>query len=154
MTISQLCAPRLDVNLATYTGNFITMLATPDTLKTLYIAYVRPLLEYAVPVWDPHHKKDVSALESVQKLASKIICAKAWDTVSYEDQLSSLDLSTPESRRKYLKLCYLYKLINNLAFFPNSPVTLCSVAYATRSHALTLCVPLTRTDSFFYSFFL
>ena len=56
-------------------------LVTPDTLKTLYIAHVRPLLEHAVPVWDPHHKEDMSALESVQKLVSKI-CTKVWDTVS------------------------------------------------------------------------
>ena len=125
---------------------------TPDTLKTLYIAYIRPLLEYAVPVWDPHHKKDVVALESIQRLASKI-CTKTWNAASYEDRLSTLNLSTLESRRKYLKLCYLYKLINNLLFFPNSPLTIRSVAYATRSHALTLCVPLSRTDSFLYSFF-
>jgi hypothetical protein len=90
----------------------------PITLKTLYIAYVRPLLEYGVPVWDPHHKKDVMALESVQRLATKI-CTKTWNASSYDDRLSSLNLSTLESRRKYLKLCYLYKLIsNNNNFFP------------------------------------
>jgi hypothetical protein len=124
----------------------------PITLKTLYIAYVRPLLEYGVPVWDPHHKKDVMALESVQRLATKI-CTKTWNASSYDDRLSSLNLSTLESRRKYLKLCYLYKLINNLSFFPDSPLTTRSVGYATRSHALTLCVPFARTDSFLYSFF-
>ena len=81
---------------------------TSDTLKTLYIAYVRPLHVYAIPVWDPHHKKDLSALESVQKLAAKI-CTKTWDTAaaSYGDWLYSLNynLRTLESRRKYLKLC-------------------------------------------------
>ena len=39
---------------------------TPDTLRTLYISCVRPLLEYAEPVWDPHLVKDIHALESLQ----------------------------------------------------------------------------------------
>ena len=34
------------------------------------ISCVRPLLEYAVPVWDPHLVKDTRALESVQRFAT------------------------------------------------------------------------------------
>ena len=33
----------------------------------LYKAFIRPNLEYACQVWDPHLKKDIAALESVQK---------------------------------------------------------------------------------------
>ena len=126
---------------------------TPDTLKTLYIAYIWLLLEYAVPVWDPHHKKDVVALESIQRLASKI-CTKTWNAASYKDRLSTLNLSTLESRRKYLKLCYLYKLINNLLFFPNSPhYSSCGICY-TIPCPYTVCSTLKdRYDSFLYSFF-
>ena len=43
-----------------------------STLKTLYVVFVRPHLEYAVPVWDPHLKKYIQALESVQRLATKL----------------------------------------------------------------------------------
>ena len=59
--------------------------ASRNTLKTLYTTFVRPRLEYAVPVWDPH-LKDILALESVQRLATKI-CTKAWHGVPYEDRL-------------------------------------------------------------------
>ena len=114
---------------------------------------MQPLLEYAVPVWDPHLKKDVMALKSVQRLATKI-CTKTWNTATYEDRLSALKLSTLKSRRRYLKLCYQYKIINNLSFFPNFPLTIRPVAYTTRSHDLTLHnIPHSRTDSFSYSFF-
>ena len=37
--------------------------------KHLYIAYIRPHLEYAGHVWDPHLIKDIHALDSVQKFA-------------------------------------------------------------------------------------
>ena len=92
------------------------------------------------------------ALEAVQRLATKI-CTKAWNTASYEDRLSMLNLCTLEKRRKYLKLCYLYKLIKNVSFFPNSPVSIRAVTYSTRSHDLTLHIPFSKTDSFLYSFF-
>ena len=35
--------------------------------KHLYIAYIRPHLEHACQVWDPHLIKDIHALQSVQK---------------------------------------------------------------------------------------
>ena len=31
----------------------------PSTLKALYVALIRPLLEYGVPVWDSDLKKDI-----------------------------------------------------------------------------------------------
>jgi len=37
---------------------------------------VRPLLEYAVPVWDPHLVKDIEAIESMQRFTTKV-CMKA-----------------------------------------------------------------------------
>ncbi len=42
-----------------------------ETSKQLYTTYIRPHLEYACPVWDPHLKKDIDKLESVQKFALK-----------------------------------------------------------------------------------
>ena len=52
--------------------SYTKLCVTPNSLKTMYIAYVQPHLEYAVPVWDPHLKKDVMALESVQRFATKM----------------------------------------------------------------------------------
>ena len=36
----------------------------PSTLRMLYETQVRPLLEYAVPVWDPYLVKDKSSLHN------------------------------------------------------------------------------------------
>ena len=58
----------------------------PSTQITLYTAFERPHFEYAVPVWDPHLKKDILVLESVERLATKI-CTKSWHGVSHKDRL-------------------------------------------------------------------
>jgi hypothetical protein len=70
----------------------------PSTLKALYVALIRPHLEYGVPVWDPYLKKDIVLLESVQRFATKI-CTKSWSTHSYEERLHSLNLDSLRKRR-------------------------------------------------------
>ena len=89
--------------------------ASPATLRTLYMALIRPHLEYAVPVWDPHLCKDINALESVQRFATKI-CTKSWNT-SYQDLLDELHLHTLHMSRSYFKQCHSYRLVYGLSFF-------------------------------------
>ena len=48
---------------------------------------MRSLLEYAVPVWDPHLVKDIAALESVQRFATKV-STTAWEDVDYDEWLN------------------------------------------------------------------
>ena len=47
-----------------------------DTLKQLYMSSVRPHLEYATAVWDPHLQKDINKLEKVQTFALRIVYKK------------------------------------------------------------------------------
>ena len=121
-------------------------------LTKLYTTLVRPLLEYCCAVWDLHLQKDIEKLESVQRLACKI-CTKNW-SASYSDQLHFLNLPTTD-RRLFLKLCTMYKILNNTFSFPEnttsdqgSKPTLCPLAMCLQTH----CILCTLTHSFMNSF--
>ena len=43
-------------------------------IATAFKALVRPILEYACPVWNPYLAKHSHATESVQRRASRLIC--------------------------------------------------------------------------------
>ena len=84
----------------------------------MYLSYVRPHLECAVPVWDPHHLGHIEALEKVQRFALKM-CTKSWDS-SYEDMLTFCNLPTLCQKRRVLKLTFLYQLMHGHFIFPNA----------------------------------
>ena len=62
-----------------------------------------------------------------------------------------LDLSTLSCRQRLLKLCFLYRLIHGLIFFPTSDnyfMLRPTSGPATRSNSPTLCIPFARTSFF------
>ena len=86
----------------------------------LFLTFVWPHLEYAALVWDPHQQGLSDSLERVQKFALKM-CMRDWNT-DYTTLLQSSNLPTLASRRHYLKLCFLYQVIQGQFDFPGAPV--------------------------------
>ena len=69
----------------------------------VYLAIIRPILEYAVPVWQAIPEYLSQKIESVQKRALKII--KPGEE-SYEEFLRVFNVEKLQSRRE--KLCRQY----------------------------------------------
>lgn len=83
-----------------------------DLLKTLYCAYVRPLLEFASPAWNPYLRKDIDLLEKVQKRATKV--PTTTKDLPYETRLSVLGLQSLEERRTRYDVIQQYRIVNGM----------------------------------------
>ena len=75
----------------------------------LYMALVRPLLEYCIQVWSPHLRKHINLIEGVQRRATRMV--PELKHLSYEERLDKLKLTTLEERRARGDMIETYKII-------------------------------------------
>ena len=73
------------------------------TLIILYTLLVRSQLEYPSQAWSPFTKEKITALEHVQRRATKFILKS---DLRYPDRLVKLKLLPLEYRRDILDLCF------------------------------------------------
>lgn len=81
-------------------------------LLLLYKTFIRPHLEFAIPVWSPCLKGDCDVLERVQHRATKL--AHSISNLSYENRLSKLGLTTLQERRQRGDMIQLYKIMHGV----------------------------------------
>ena len=78
-----------------------------DMFKTLFTSIVRPIVEYAAPVWNPYLCKHINALEKIQERATKMVPGLDKD---YEKRLRKLKLPTLAYRRYRGDMLEMYKM--------------------------------------------
>ena len=84
-----------------------------EDLCTIYTGFLRPLLEYATPVWNGGlTKQQVDRLERVQKRTFKIMLGPALYQ-SYDTALDVLNMSSLVDRRRELCMTFADRLISN-----------------------------------------
>jgi hypothetical protein len=74
----------------------------------LYKTYIRPLHEFAAPVWGLYHKGDIERVEKIQRRATKV--AFSMKCLNYEARLAKLELTTLEERRRRGNLIQMFKI--------------------------------------------
>uniref|UniRef100_A0A7E4V8T5 Reverse transcriptase domain-containing protein n=2 Tax=Panagrellus redivivus TaxID=6233 RepID=A0A7E4V8T5_PANRE len=92
----------------------------PTVLTRLYTVYVRPLLEFASPVFNPTLKRQAKELEKIQKLATRRIFFRSpllrnyLSSFHYSDRLKVLNLESLSARRKRFDLKYFHQALVGL----------------------------------------
>ena len=120
----------------------------------LYQALVRPVLEYAAPVWSPYLVKDVKALESIQRRASRLALNQKRGEMHYDQRCLLLKWDTLEKRRSYLSLVECYKTVFNLNGIIFDEIFEYKHSTRTRAnHKYALYTKLPRIDCYKHSFF-
>ena len=82
--------------------------APPASLAKVYTTIVRPVLEYAAPVWQYIPDFLSYKIESIQKKAMRII----FPLMNYNEALNALNLKTLSDRRVHLCQVYIDRLRN------------------------------------------
>ena len=75
------------------------------------LSLVRLILEYAVPVWCPYLVKDIRALESIQRRASRLALKQHKGETPFDDRSKLLKWLSLSDRRNYLSLTECYEFV-------------------------------------------
>ena len=124
---------------------------TDAIMIPLYKALIRPILEYANPVWHPTLRKHINLIEGVQRrFTKKIIGCSSLD---YEERLKELNLPSLEYRRVRGDLIEVYKILHHL-YDPCTTQSLLTLSQQeiTRRHEYKLTKKFTNTR-LYQSFF-
>ena len=81
-----------------------------EVVTKLYIAYVRPHLEYCVQAWSPTYDKDCWLLERVQKRATKMV--NGISNLPYEERLRKLGMFSLSYRRLRGDMIEIFKFVH------------------------------------------
>ena len=125
---------RLSLHPACYKANLRTKLILKSflshgvhSLTHAFTTFVRPILEYATPVWCPHFKCDIDLIEEVQStFTRKLYFLCNLTPVSYNDRLSFLGIQRPELRRILNDLCFMFELTHGDWLSTSTRCTLCT----------------------------
>lgn len=83
-----------------------------QSIKVAYYAYVRSILEYASPVWNPQYATYTSRIENIQKKFLHHLNYKFKNSaISYTESCSNYGLLKLEERRQMLDMGLLYDII-------------------------------------------
>ena len=121
-----------------------------------YKTYIRPMVEYASTIWDPHTRRNINKLEQVQRHSAHYVTGNHDYTSSISAMVYDLEWTTLEQCRHHCRLTMLYKIYNRLVD-TDFTCQLTLTQSSTRGHAsrflqqVQLCCLLQLILSWYYS---
>ena len=76
----------------------------------LYKTFVRPILESSVSAWSPWERRDIDAMEKIQRRATRMVPTIAGN--DYDTRLKMCRLTTLERRRIRGDMIEVFKMLN------------------------------------------
>ena len=77
-----------------------------------YMTLLRPSLEYACTVWDPHTETDSSKLDKIQRRAARWVLKRHRNTSSVGEMLDHLQWPKLSDRRLKARLTMMYRVLD------------------------------------------
>lgn len=127
----------------------------PSSVKLLaYNTIIRPSLEYACVIWDPYTRKNIHAIEMIQRKCIRFIFSKYRMTDSPTAIMKENNIQELQLRRKILRLKFLFQLKHKHFALDASTFIQPLTSRETRNrHAASITPFQTRTNTFKFSFF-
>lgn len=123
-----------------------------QTQALAYKTVVRPIIEYASVVWDPHLEKDIKSLEKVQKRTARKITNTFSRRASATALTKQIGLEPLKDRRKKNKILKFHQIFHNKSSI-HLPKNITHISRQIRRHNAKLSIPSSRTDTHARSFF-
>ena len=122
--------------------------------EATYTTFVRPTVEYASPVWDPHTGKNIKRLEQVQRNCARYVTGDFKRESSVTAMIQNLQWQSLQCRRLLSRLHMMYHIRNDLVDINwEQHLTQASTTTTTRGHSSRFQLRRCNTDTYLQSFF-
>ena len=127
--------------------------AVERSSRCLNTTYIRPIVEYASPVWHPHSKRNTNKIEMVQHRCVRYVTGNFDRTSSVTSLLNCLSWPTLKEIRRQNRLAVMYRILHNQVDI-HWQSFLTETSSCTRGHSCRLFVPFCKNHVYASSFFL